>query len=180
MRLRPGLKRSIVALSLAVAAGCATGQRDMAGKDIDQGAGSLTAARKFLEGRWTLESFEVFPPGKPPITVKGSGTLNYDDFGNMRIDIRADEQAADLLRAACIDIRYGMISSDWRTVVSMQTRTLSYVLAGQPVGVVPTAAPGPLAPSRPRHWEVNGDILTLSTKDEAGKTLSVARWKRMP
>ena len=173
------LKRSIVALSLAVAVGCATGQRDMAGGDVDNGAGTITAARKFLEGRWTLESFEVFPPGKPPITLKGSGTLNYDDFGNMRIDIRTDEQSADLLRAAGIEIRDGMISSDGRTVVNMQNRTLSYVLAGQPVGV-PTAVPGPLAPSRPRHWEVKDDLLFLSTKDEAGKTLSMARWKRMP
>ena len=179
MSVRSALTRSVVLFSVVLAVGCATGQRDMSGKDVEEGAGSLTAARKFLEGRWTLESFEVFPPGKAPITVKGSGTLNYDDFGNMRIDIRADEQTADLLRAAGIEIRDGAISSDGRTVVNMQNKTLTYVLAGQPVGV-PTAVAGPLAPSRPRHWEVQGDILTLSTKDEAGKTLSMARWKRMP
>ena len=180
MSVQSALKRSVVLLSVVLAGGCATGQRDMAGGDVDQGAGSITAARQFLQGRWTLESFEVFPPGKAPIAVKGSGTFNYDDFGNMRIDIRADEQAADLLRAAGIEIRDGMISSEGRTVVNMQNRTLSYVLAGQSAGVVPTAVPGPLAPSRPRHWEVTGDLLTLSTKDEAGKTLSIARWKRMP
>ena len=31
------------------------------------------------------------PPGKAPIFLKGSGVLNYDDFGNMRMEIRADE-----------------------------------------------------------------------------------------
>jgi ferredoxin len=55
----------------------------MKGGDVDTGPESITAARKFLEGRWTLESFEVFPPGKAPITLKGSGTLNYDNFGNL-------------------------------------------------------------------------------------------------
>jgi hypothetical protein len=30
----------------------------------------------------------------------------------------------------------------------------------------------------PRHWVVEGDTLTLTTKDQAGKPLSVGRWKR--
>jgi hypothetical protein len=61
---------------------------------------TLAEARKFLQGRWALESFEVRPPGKEPIFPKGSGVLNYDDFGNMRVEIRADEASSDLLRAA--------------------------------------------------------------------------------
>ena len=56
----------------------------------------------------------MFPPGKPPITLKGSGTLNYDQFGNLRIEIRADEKSADLLRAAGVETRDGTISSDGR------------------------------------------------------------------
>ena len=182
MSLRSTVKRSLVALVLASAVGCAAApiQRPIKVGDVDSGPESITAARKFLEGRWTLESFEVFPPGKPPITLKGSGTLNYDDFGNLRIEIRADQAAADLLRAAGIETRDGTISSDGRAVVDLQNRTLTYVLPGQPSGVVPKQVPGPLAPSRPRHWEVKDDILFLSTKDEAGKTLSMGRWKRMP
>ena len=133
----------------------------MKGGDVDAGPESLTAARKFLEGRWTLESFEVFPPGKAPITLKGTGTLNYDDFGNLRIEIRADEKSADLLRAAGIEMRDGTISSDGRTVVDLQNRTLSYVLPGQKPG---DPGAGPLSPSRLRHWEVKGDLLFLSTR----------------
>ena len=120
----------------------------------------------------------MFPPGKPPITLKGSGTLTYDDFGNMRMEIRADQQSADLLRAAGIEIRDGVISSDGRTMVDMQNRTLTYVMSGQPVGA--RRRPGPLSPSRPRHWEVKGDLLYLSTRDEAGKILSTGRWKKIP
>jgi hypothetical protein len=81
---------------------------------VDTGAGTLTSARKFLEGRWTLESFEVRPPGKAPILLKGQGTL----------------------------VR------------------------------------GPLGTDRPRHWVVEGDVLTLTTKDDAGQPLSIGRWRK--
>jgi hypothetical protein len=172
MRTAPGLVLVAVLLAGNIACSAAPRQRPVEGGPVDTGAGTLTAARKFLEGRWTLESFEVYPPGKQPITLKGSGTLVYDDFGNLKMDIRADEASSDLLRAAGIDIRDGTISTDGRTTVDMQNRTLTYILAGQ------TASRGPLAPSRPRHWEVQGDLLTLTTKDDAGKPLSVGRWRR--
>ena len=118
------------------------------------------------------------PAGKACHHAQGAGTLNYDEFGNLRIEIRADEKSADLLRAAGIETRDGTISSDGRAVVDMQNRTLTYILAGQTVGA--DRRPGPLSPSRPRHWEVKGDLLFLSTRDEAGKPLSTGRWKRMP
>jgi hypothetical protein len=179
MMLRSTVGRTLVLVLLVVAAACAPAPRvrPVKGGDVSGGPESLVAARKFLEGRWTLESFEVFPPGKPTITLKGAGTLNYDEFGNLRIEIRADEKSADLLRAAGIETRDGTISSDGRTVVDLQNRTLSYVLPGQTVGA---PAPGPLSPSRLRHWEVKGDLLFLSTWDDNGKPLSTGRWKRMP
>ena len=166
----------VVVLASAVGCGAAAGERPAQGGPIDKGPESITSARKFLQGRWGLEQFEVFPPGKPPIILKGSGTLDYDDFGNLRIEIRADEQSADLLRAAGIEIRDGLISSDGRAVVDLQHRTLTYIMSGQAVGA---PAAGPLSPSRPRHWEVKGDLLFLSTRDEAGNTLSTGRWKRV-
>lgn len=172
--LRSSLSRlAAVAVACLMTAGCAPGElkKPMEAGPVDTGAGTTTAARKFLEGRWSLESFEVYPPGKPPIILKGAGSLSYDDFGNLKVDIRADEASADLLRAAGIDIRDGMISSEGRTAVDMQNRTLTYVVQGQ-------SGTGPLALSRPRHWVVQGDLLTLTTKDDAGKPLSVGRWRR--
>jgi hypothetical protein len=179
MKLRSVMVRAAIAAVLVSGIACtpAPRVRPVKGGDVDAGPESLTAARKFLEGRWTLEQFEVFPPGKPPITLKGSGTLNYDQFGNLRVEIRADEKSADLLRAAGIETRDGVISTDGRTVVDLQNRTLSYVLEGQKVGA---PAAGPLAPSRLRHWEVKGDLLFLSTWDDNKKPLSTGRWRRMP
>jgi hypothetical protein len=168
--------RAIAVCLLAWATtGCsgAPRQRPVEMGPVDQGAGTLSSARKFLQGRWALESFEVYPPGKGPIVLKGAGSLNYDEFGNLQMEIRADEASADLLRAAGIDIRDGRISSEGRTAVDMQNRTLTYVVPGQ-------SGSGPLSLSRPRHWVVDGDQLTLTTKDEAGKPLSVGHWRRSP
>ena len=107
MNVRSGLSSLGIALCLTSLAGChsAPSQRPMKAGPVDTGAGTLTQARKYLEGRWTLESFEVFPPGGPAITLKGSGTLSYDEFSNLRIEIRADQASSDLLRAAGIEIR---------------------------------------------------------------------------
>ena len=179
MNFRSPLGATSVVLLLVAGAACgnALGDRPMKGGPVDTGAGSLTAARKFLEGRWTLESFEVFPPGKPPMVLKGQGTLTYDNFGNLQMDIRTDEATADLLRAAGVDIRDNAISTSGRTAVDLQNRTLTYILEGKQ----PTNAPlGPLAVNRPRYWEVDANTLTLTTKDDNGKPWSIGRWKRAP
>ena len=49
---------------LLAAPGCAPAPRVRPVKEgpVDTGSGTLTAARKYLEGTWTLVSFELFPP----------------------------------------------------------------------------------------------------------------------
>jgi hypothetical protein len=115
----------------------------------------------------------VRPPGKPPIVLKGAGTLLYDNMGNLKMDIQADEASADLLRQSGIDIRDGRISTDGRAALDLQKHTLTYVLQGQAPLIK-----GPLGMERPRHWAVEGDTLILTTQDDAGQPLSVGRWKR--
>jgi hypothetical protein len=160
--------------SLAACAG-APRTRPIRGGPVDTGSGTLTAARAYLEGRWVLESFEVMPPGGQPIRLVGTGTLVYDNFGNLTIDIQADAASADILRQAGIELQGGHIVSTGRTVVDMSNRTLTYVIEGQP----PVGAPsGPLAMNRPRHWQVEGTLLTLTTQDEQGTPLSVGRWRK--
>ena len=166
-----------VTLFTLLVGGCAAAPRERPVElaPIDTGSGTLASARRFLEGRWDLEAFEIHRPGQPPVLLKGSGTLTYDDMSNLRMEIRADEASADVLRAAGVDIRDGIISTDGRTAIDLQNRTLTYVLDGQ----APLVQGGPMAMERPRHWVVDADTLILTTKDEAGRPLSVARWKRM-
>jgi hypothetical protein len=169
-----------VAASLAAAIGCAKQARrtPLPTTRVDTASAGTTAqARKFLEGRWSLMSFEVFPPGREAVSVTGAGTLTYDDFGNLAMEIRVDPATSDRLQKAGIPIAQGVLSSTGRAVLDVPNKKLTYVLEGQPPAA---AASGPLAMNRPRHWEVEGDVLTLTTKDDAGNPLSVGKWKRAP
>ena len=174
---RVGAAAAVAAL-LVGAVGCAARerQRPLELDPIKSGPGSLAEARKFLQGRWALESFEVRSAGKPAIMLKGSGVLNYDDFGNMRMEIRADEATSDLLRAAGINIRDGVISSDGRTVIDLPNKTLTYFVEGQASSF--KTGGGPLALNRPRHWEVTANELTLTTNDDSGAPAAISKWKR--
>ena len=175
MKLQSSLTHALPAIVLlSLSAACGPKVAVKKGGPVDTGAGSVVAARKYLEGRWTLESFEVYPPGKPVVSVKGQGTLSYDDFSNLSMELRTDVATSDQLRAAGIEIQDGTISTTGRTAVDMQNRTLTYVVAGQPAGNT-----GPLAVSRPRHWQVDGNVLTLTTKDDAGKPVSVSKWRKI-
>jgi hypothetical protein len=178
--MAPLQTRRTIALLLSTlwAAACAAAPRDRPVElgPVDTGSGTLTSARKFLEGRWHLESFEIHPPGKPPVVLTGSGTLAYDHMGNLRMEVRAPEASADMLRAAGIDIRDGIILTEGRAALDLPNRTLTYVLQGQ----APLVQQGPLAMERPRHWVVDANTLILTTRDEAGQPLSIARWTRTP
>jgi len=173
--VRPFLFVALVATAGAIA--CAGGPREKPIKTtpINKEAGSTEAARKFLEGRWALLSFDVFPPGAAPISVKGTGVLTYDDFGNLRAELRVDQPTADGLARVGIDTDQGVFSSDGRTIIDIPGKKLTYVIEGQP-----PAASGPLALSRPRYWEVDGDVLTITTRGDNGQPLSVAKWKKQP
>ena len=73
-----------------------------------------------------------------------------------------------------MDIRDGVISTEGRTAIDLQNQTLTYVLQGQ----APLVR-GPLGTDRPRYWVVDGDTLTLTTKDPSGEPVSIGRWRRM-
>jgi hypothetical protein len=171
-----GRMRWMILALLVQCAACAPAPRTRPVRmgPVDEGPATLAAARKYLEGQWTLESFEVFPPGQPQVALKGTGLVTYDAFGNLRMEIRSDPASADLLRKMGLELRDGVIATDGRTAVDMQNRTLTYVLDG---GQTPGGT-GPLAMNRPRHWEVNETVLTLTTRGDDGKPLSVSRWRK--
>jgi hypothetical protein len=161
-------------------AGCSAAprQRPIKGGPVDTGAGTLTAARKYLEGRWALESFRIFEPGKAtPVDIKAEGTVSYDEYSNLTMDVRGDASAVAALKAAGVPATNTGFSSSGRVVVDMTKRTLTYMISKDGSVAAPT---GPLALNRPRFWEVAQDLLTLTTKDDAGKPLMVSTWRRMP
>jgi hypothetical protein len=163
----------------AVIAACAGSprQRPVELGPVDTGPGTLAAARKYLEGRWSLQSFEVFPSGQQPIRLTGAGTLTYDAYGNLDMEVRADETSAQLLAQGGIETTNGVLSTKGRAAVDMQARTLTYVVEGQPLLSAPS---GPLALTRPRHWQVEGNVLTLTTNGDDGRPVTVGKWRKEP
>jgi hypothetical protein len=144
---------------------------------VDTGPGTLTAARKYLEGRWRLLSYEVRLPGQEPITLKGDGSLTYDAFGNLSIEVYVDPKTAKALEPGGIRTKNGMWITSGKTVINLQARTLTFLVEGQPpLG----AAAGPFAMNRPRHWEVDANKLTLTTKGDDGEPTSIGRWEKAP
>jgi hypothetical protein len=142
---------------------------------VDKGPGTLAAARKYLEGVWRLKSFVVTLPGREPITLPPNGTLTYDAYGNLTMDIQVDPKTAAFLDTVGIHTNKGSLYSSGKTAVNMQNHTLTYILKGQP----PAGAPsGPLGLNRPRYWEVDGDVLTTITKDDSGQAVSTAKWQK--
>lgn len=175
---RPTTAR-IVLLMCVLAAACTAAPRvrPVKGGDVDTGLGSLTEARKYLEGHWTLLSFEVIPTGGASIPVPGQGSLVYDAYGNLTINIKVEDATIRTLDAAGVSLRQGTMSSSGRTAVDLQNKTLTYILDK---ATTQAAAGGPLALSLPRHWEVRGDVLTLSTVGADGKPLTIGRWQKQP
>ncbi len=168
------VRKLLVASVLALTACTAAPRvRPVKAGPVDTGSGSLTEARKYLEGHWSLVSFDVFPPSGSSFQVQGNGSLDYDAYGNLSMTVRVDKDSAARLEAAGISARDGVVSTSGRTAVDLQNKTLTYVLEGRA-----GRETGPMALTRPRHWEVTGTQLTLTTLSDDGKPLTVGKWQK--
>ena len=174
---RRGLRVALCCLTVWAAA-CASGapvNRPLGTGSVPTGPGTTAAARRFLEGRWTLVSLDVYPPNQPVIHAGATGTMTYDEFANMNVDLRVDQDTTRLFERIGIPVVNGAVQTNGRTLVDMTSRTLAYTLEGQQAVRPPTH---PLDTNRPRYWEVTENMLTLTTRDMAGMPLSVAVWRR--
>ena len=162
----------------AVLSGCAKAplDRPLSTSKVDIGPGTLTEARARLTGTWTLLSLDLFPPGEPPIHGAATGILNYDEYSNLKVDLRLTPGAVKLAQKIGIPLTAeGSLTTTGHAVIDLQRRALSYVLEGQkPM----RQALHPLDTNLPRYWELKDNELTLRTKDEKGTVLSVAVWRK--
>jgi hypothetical protein len=144
------LTRAALLAALVTSGGCAP--KPVGLRPVDTGTGTLAATRKHLEGRWRLLSFEVYSPGRGLIQAQGDGTLLFDGFGNLQMDIRTDETTGRTLSEAGIPLVQGRLSVKGRTVVDMDHQTVTFVPEDQALIVPPL---GPLAAIHPRHWTMS-------------------------
>lgn len=172
-RLLHSMTLAAVAAAFVTIGGCAP--KPMRHGSVGTGPDTLAAGRKQLEGRWGLVSFEVYPPGRDVIQMKGEGTLLFDEFGNLEMEIRTDETTGQALSEAGIPLEKGRLSVKGHIAVDMAHETLTFVPEGQPLLVPPS---GPLSAIHPRYWTIAGDVLTVGTTDDLGNPTTVGRWRR--
>jgi len=114
----------------------------------------------------TLESAPQGDDARVP--VKASGTLVYDDYGNLTIDAHTTDTAAPVAaREASI------LSFKGRAVLDVPHSELKLMeLTGN---VDPNEV---LAPERRRKYAIHDDVLVLSSFNERGQITAIATWKR--
>jgi hypothetical protein len=141
----------------------------------DQGPRTLSEARQYLVGNWTLVSMDVFPASGPPIRNAATGTMVYDEYSNMNVKMVFSEEAARVAESIGIPIVDRVLTTNGRTLIDIGQRSLSYVLEGEP-DYRPVRHP--LDINLPRYWEASGNTLTLRTRDATGKDLTVSVWRK--
>jgi hypothetical protein len=172
-----------IAVGVTITAGCRPGPLSGAtaprpanapiavSSDPDSGPGAVETARRALQGTWTLTALELAPSADAArVPVQATGTLVYDEFGNLTIDARTTDPAAPVAARES-----NLLSFKGRAVIDAPKSELKLMdLTGN---VNPDEV---LSPERRRRFQVNGDTLTLSSFDDRGQVMSVATWRRKP
>lgn len=159
----------VVGLMLLAACTASERQRPIGLGDVYTGAGSLESVRRQLQGTWELVSLESSPaPGAPLVAIKATGTLVYDEYGNLQIEAHTVDPAAP---AAARE--FALLTFKGRAAIDPVKKELQMLdMTGN---ADPTEV---LAPERRRRFDVDVDTLKLSSLDEKGQPVATSTWRR--
>jgi hypothetical protein len=185
------MKRSQVVRLVMVAgfalglAGCksAPRARPIPTTRIDEGQNTTQAARKALEGKWTLLALTITTADGKQAMPEAAGELNVDEFGNIKIEYRLTEDGRKALER--IGVRYPnpVISESGRAAIDPQKGTVTYI--GSEANANPldpdlaARKANPFALERPRYYTIGADgVLTMATHHDNGKDAAKSTWKK--
>lgn len=135
----------------------------------DAPSGSLEMVRQQLMGVWELVELKNAPPkGGAPVPVKATGTLVYDQYGNLTIDARSSDPNAPVAAR-----EVPRVSFKGRAVIDVVNHELK--LMDVTGNVNPDEV---LAPERRRRYVLEANLLTLSSFDGRGEVTAVSTWRR--
>jgi hypothetical protein len=185
MRFAPSATRIAIAATVAVLSltvACRPGPLSAPGTGAPIGGsvplgsvsatGALETTRKQLEGVWELVGLESVPAsgGTTRVPIKASGSLTYDQFGNLTIIAQSDDPAAPV---AAREVK--AMTFKGRAVIDTVNSELQLMsLTGN---VDPNEV---LSPERRRRYAFEGDRLTLSSFDAKGQVTAISTWRRRP
>lgn len=134
----------------------------------DAPSGNVEATRRLLSGTWALTSLQYSPTGGKLANVKATGTLTYDEFGNLTIDARTKDPNAPVAAR-----EVNMMSFKGRAVidpVKSELKMMSVTGNVNPDEV--------LSPEWRRRYEVTPSTLKLTSFNEKGDVTAVSTWHR--
>jgi hypothetical protein len=135
----------------------------------DASSGAIESVRRALEGTWELTALEYAPSGATArVKVQATGTLIYDDYGNLTIDARTTDAAAP---AAARES--AVLAFKGRAVIDTARHELRMMDVTGNVDPVEV-----LSPERRRRYELVADTLTLSSIDDRGLVMAISTWRR--
>ena len=159
-----------MAVAVSCLAGCEAAPRARPVKmgPVDTGANSVEAVRRQLKGTWHLVSLDVYSADGEKHPAQATGTLTYDEFGNMTIrgkvtgGAKIEEADLNLSGRVTIDpgtrmLRFGGITADTPDERRLDPK---------------------LDPAHVRYYEFDGDLLKTTTKDASGATTATITWQK--
>ena len=182
-RLSATITGGLACLALSACAG-APRQRPLPTKPIAQGADTLEAARRALQGQWRLESLTVAGADGRALPIDAAGRMELDDFGNLTIEYRMSEAGIKALESVGLTPPNPVISTSGQAAIDPTQHRITYVppdvaeRAFDPK--LAAARANPFALERIRYYTLDGDVLTLATRHDNGRDAATSRWKRMP
>jgi hypothetical protein len=165
--------------------GCAPSarQRPIETSRVATSGDTLEAARRALQGTWSLVSLNVTAPDGRQAAVEAAGTLVSDAFGNLSIEYRMSPGGQKTLASVGVTTPNPVVTTTGRVVIDVDKRQITYV--PEKADAAPFDAElaarrnNPFALERPRFYAVDADgLLTLTTRYDDGKDAAVSRWKK--
>ena len=180
-----GRLRSVIAIGCVAAAACAAAprQRPLPTATVASGGDTVETARRRLGGTWHLISLDVATAEGKSVSVNAAGTLELDEFGNLRIEYRLSDDGRTLLRTIGIDPPNPVISTTGRAAIDPVQNQITYVGADAVTKAFDREAAArranPFALERVRYYTIGDDgVLTLSTRHDNGQNAATSRWRR--
>ena len=140
--------------------------------EVNTGPGSLESVRRQLQGTWELVDAVALDAAGKPTPRKADGRLTYDQYGNLTINARLADSTQPSSSVS------GLLAYSGRVVIDPAKSELvlmdlkSRLPSGEPI-------PAEVSPDKIRLYTIEGDTLTLTSKDASGVATARTTWRKV-
>ena len=152
----------------------APSQKPFGGGDVNTGPGSVEFVRRQLMGTWRLQQFEAADATGQLRPVKADATLEYDQYGNMKVEGSLLEPLPGQQQQPSQAMQ-SLLKYSGRIAIDTQKHELRLL---EQEGTTDPSLQPTVGAQLARRYEINNDKLTLTFVDPQGKTTARAAFQR--